>query len=58
MTKTHFNNEETLLHQMVETIVREVMRGLIPTLTCSWLKRSRFRHSAAVARRRRACIWR
>lgn len=24
MTETHFNNEEALLHQMVETIVREV----------------------------------
>ena len=24
MTETHFNNEETLLHQMVESIVREV----------------------------------
>jgi len=48
MAQIHSSNEETLLHQMVETIVREfprrrlfssvpaheAMRGLIPTLIC------------------------
>ena len=65
-------SEETLLQQVVEMIVREVspeaiilfgsvrevMRVPIPTLICSWLKRSRFRPSAVVEKKRRACIWR
>lgn len=63
-------NEEPLLQRMVETIIREVapetiilfgsraraMRGLIPTWICWWWKVSRFRPSAAAAKKLRACI--